>query len=445
MCKRCIATFIVFLLIAVAALFLVLKDADANGSIVVINEIAWMGGTTSHYDEWIELYNSTPSDIDLNGWVLKADDDTPTIELSGSIPAEGYFLLVRTSESSSLLGSANITYGTRGTSWALKNNPDAEHLKLIDSGGSIVDEVNSLGGWFGGDNDSKQTMERVDPTVSGNNSNNWANGPTGGTPKAINSSAGPKEPEPQSEPGPEPGPEPAQESPQTNTEEQNTVNDEESVEKNSEPQFIKTNDVIISELIPWPEGADRENEWIEIHNQGNTSYNLSGWALDVTEGNSKSYVFSQNTYINPGEYRVFWITETGLLLRNAGNTLRLLYPDGDKAHDVIYPEAKNGWSYALINGNWAWTDNYTPGSTNRALSESTNKEKETSSSKQNVSEQEDTDEEESKIETTDINKLSASINQGENNTGMFVPFLLGILLSIAGGSGFWFLKKKYIK
>ena len=63
---------------------------------VVISEIAWMGTTTSSYDEWIEPYsNNTGSAIDLTNWTLGAADDTPSITLMGTIPAGGYYLLER--------------------------------------------------------------------------------------------------------------------------------------------------------------------------------------------------------------------------------------------------------------------------------------------------------------------------------------------------------------
>ncbi|MCR4407064.1 MAG: lamin tail domain-containing protein [Anaerolineae bacterium] len=65
---------------------------------VVINEVAWMGTAASAQDEWIELRNNTDQDIDLNGWTLAAADGSPTIALTGTIPAGGYYLLERTDD-----------------------------------------------------------------------------------------------------------------------------------------------------------------------------------------------------------------------------------------------------------------------------------------------------------------------------------------------------------
>jgi hypothetical protein len=47
-------------------------------SLVVINEVAWAGtSTTKTTDEWIELYNPTGTAVDLTGWHLQAVDGGP--------------------------------------------------------------------------------------------------------------------------------------------------------------------------------------------------------------------------------------------------------------------------------------------------------------------------------------------------------------------------------
>ncbi|RSD26904.1 competence protein ComEA [Mesobacillus subterraneus] len=141
-----------------------------------------MGTNKSYSDEWIELYNNSGSDVVLDGWHLNAVDGAPAIPLSGTIPANGYFLLEKTDDQSVTEIEADLIYsGTLGNS--------AEHLKLLDASGTVVDEVDS---WYGGDNTKKATMERIDPAVSGLDSSNWATANASyadgfGTPKAFNS------------------------------------------------------------------------------------------------------------------------------------------------------------------------------------------------------------------------------------------------------------------
>ncbi|GAI07272.1 unnamed protein product, partial [marine sediment metagenome] len=70
-----------------------MKILDFLKNEVAINEISWMGTQADSNHEWIELYNNTAGNINLEGWELKAKDGGPTISLSGVIPAQGFYLL----------------------------------------------------------------------------------------------------------------------------------------------------------------------------------------------------------------------------------------------------------------------------------------------------------------------------------------------------------------
>ncbi|NDI35720.1 phospholipase D-like domain-containing protein [Chengkuizengella sediminis] len=129
---------------------------------VVINEIAWMGTNVSSNDEWIELYNNTNSPISLNGWTLDATDGTPSIQLSGTISANDYFLLERTDDTSVPDVNADLIY-----TGALNNTN--EILQLRDSNNNVIDIVDT---WYAGDNETKATMERIDSN-SGSTASNW--------------------------------------------------------------------------------------------------------------------------------------------------------------------------------------------------------------------------------------------------------------------------------
>ncbi|WP_037985635.1 phospholipase D-like domain-containing protein [Thalassobacillus devorans] len=163
-------------------------DHQAHAAVsgdVIINEVAWMGTTVSYSDEWLELYNPSSQDVDLTGWSLDAQDGTPAIALSGTIPAKSYYIIERTDDSTVSGVAANLIYYG-----SLSNS--GEVLKLRDETGNIIDEVDA---WHAGDNDTKATMERIDPDKSGINANNWANSTADyteglGTPKAANSSEG---------------------------------------------------------------------------------------------------------------------------------------------------------------------------------------------------------------------------------------------------------------
>jgi len=154
------------------------NSALASQQRIIFNEIAWMGTTESVHDEWIELHNPTTSEINLTGWRLDAQDGSPAITLSGTIPGGGYFLLERNDNNTVPHISADQLY-----SGALMNS--GEVLLLKNAAGVIVDRVN---GWAAGSNRAKATMERISSsgTVQWNTAT-WQYDVGLGTPRAINS------------------------------------------------------------------------------------------------------------------------------------------------------------------------------------------------------------------------------------------------------------------
>jgi hypothetical protein len=160
--KQLLFTFIP--LLAVYTIFPAVTMADQHD--VVINEVAWMGTEASTADEFIELYNDTGADIDLDGWTLSAADGDPSVILTGSIPAGGYFLMERTDDNTVSDVSADQIY-----SGSLGNT--GENLVLRDQGGAEIDRVDCSGGWFAGTTAPKATMERLFARVNGSREDVW--------------------------------------------------------------------------------------------------------------------------------------------------------------------------------------------------------------------------------------------------------------------------------
>ena len=167
----------------------------ANPLDVVINEIGWMGTEAASADEYIELYNTTGDAIILNGWTLQAVDGTPNISLSGTIPANGYFILERTDDTtiSDIAADRIYTGGLENT---------GELLELKDGTGGLIDSANqSSGGWFAGEGSPNyNSMERIDSGIEGTYNWNWRNNdgclingldaasnPLNASPKSLNS------------------------------------------------------------------------------------------------------------------------------------------------------------------------------------------------------------------------------------------------------------------
>ncbi|QQG46627.1 MAG: lamin tail domain-containing protein [Candidatus Niyogibacteria bacterium] len=153
------------------------KTIETASLPVVINEIAWMGTASSTEDEWLELKNNSAQNIDFAGlWILRAEDNTPSITLTGTVSAGGYYLLERKDDLTvSDVAADQTPYGNDGASWALNNGGERLFLERVISGAtSTVDEVANCSNWCAGDNTAKKTMERVDSKTAGTSAVNWA-------------------------------------------------------------------------------------------------------------------------------------------------------------------------------------------------------------------------------------------------------------------------------
>lgn len=135
-----------------------------------INEIAWMGTLLSANEEWVELVNTGDESISLDNWRLYALDGSPAVTLSGTIEAQGFFLLERTDDDTVPDITADQIY-----TGALGN--EGESLVLVNHENTTIDSVNQSSGWTAGDNVTKYTMQY--------SNGNWIT--ASGTPRATNS------------------------------------------------------------------------------------------------------------------------------------------------------------------------------------------------------------------------------------------------------------------
>jgi lamin tail-like protein len=287
---------------------------------LVINEVAWAGTAASSSDEWIELYNPGSSPVNLTSWILKTDDTSPTIALTGTIPAGGYFLLERTDDTTVSDIIADLIYTG-------ELNNSNEILRLLDPGGNLIDTANSNGGAWPGNSTTLGSLERrgVIPdsetawiTNTGIVRNGLdANGNAiNGTPKRANwaltvtptASVTPSRtrtplPPPTTTRTPTPLPPPPL--------------------------------IAINEFVPRP-GHDWNgdgivnvgDEYIELLNHGVVDVDLSGYTLDDEVNIGSNPYRLPSVVMKPGERMVFFGSETGLLLGDGGDGVRLLKPNG---------------------------------------------------------------------------------------------------------------------
>lgn len=283
---------------------------------VIINEVAWMGTVSDANDEWIELYNPTGSAIDLSGWLLEADDGTPSINLSGTIPASGYFLLERSDDNAISDINADQIY-----TGALENG--GEVLRLYDDSATPVQidtaNVENGGAWPAGADTpatDRATMERN--SISAENDSRWTQN-DGVTRNGL---------------------------------------DKNNVPINGTPQnSVSDVGVIINEIAWAGTEALAGDEWLELYNSSTQTVSLDGWVL--SNADSSFYIsFDSSDEILPDSY--FLIergsgnatsaaedkTYTSGELDDAGETL-YLYGDTRQTIDTANANS-TAWSHGRL-------------------------------------------------------------------------------------------------
>jgi len=110
----------------------------------------------------------------------------------------------------------------------------------------------------------------------------------------------------------------------------------------------------INEVLPAPgvidwdgDGtADEQDEWIELHNAGSIVVDLRGWSLHNVGSANSFYRIRRNTVFQPGAFAVFYRRQTRIALRDHGDELRLLAPDGTLVDSVAFGKLAADASYS---------------------------------------------------------------------------------------------------
>lgn len=312
---------------------------------IVFNEMAWMGSGASANDEWIELKNNSLAEVRLENWQIKNSDESIKIVFGSGekILAGGLFLLERTDDNSVLNVAADKVYVG-----AISNA--GEWLKIFDDNCSLVDEIDTRGGWdiLGGDNESKRTLERDTSGLGWHTS-----AVAGGTPKERNSEPIIEQP-------------PAQPLPSQPASTHSTSSPQATSTPPSElpppPQNQSQQGILISEVMVGS-SASADDEFIEIYNYGSQAVDLTGWTIKKksSSGAESSLVVASRLggkTILPGKYfllaheggytgavvaDVTWPTSYSLAYTN--NSITMYNASGATADQVIWTEIPKDKSY----------------------------------------------------------------------------------------------------
>jgi hypothetical protein len=120
-------------------------------------------------------------------------------------------------------------------------------------------------------------------------------------------------------------------------------------------------DVRLNEILPAPSIADWDgdgttddrDEWIELHNAGSVTVDLGGWSLDNAGEDGEPYQISADTALPPGAFVVFYAQESGIVLDDDGDEVRLFDPDGALVDGVTFGPFEADASYSRDDdGEW---------------------------------------------------------------------------------------------
>lgn len=333
----------------VLALLLMLAPLGAAGAstTVVISELQ-TGSSESASQEFVELYNASAEAVDVSGWKVQyksaASENVGSswstkATLSATISAHGYLLIA---PQTYLAGAdVNMNAGLAAS---------GGHVRLVDAGGTVIDLV----GWGTANAPEQQaatapaageSLERLagERSPLGGNAydtdNNAANFSVRAVPEPQEAGSFTEAPVPESE--------------------WETAR----VEEVTPPADLA---VAITELMVDPASpqSDANDEFIELHNYGETAANLSGYLLKTGSQFRDSHTIG-TLVIEPGEYAVLYSRQTHLSLTNAGGSARLLAPGGEVVAEAAdYEEAPVGESWAAFDDGWQWTLRPTPGADN---------------------------------------------------------------------------------
>lgn len=332
------------------------------GSPVVISEIQTAGGTAS--DEFIELFNRTPDPVDLSSWSVQYKDGASAnlsssspaskLNLSGTIPGNGFFLIAN---------SSGYDYG--GTKSADLAYTDA-NFALSSTGGTVflVNNQSAL---------TSPTAQAIQDKVGWGSGSIYAEGSPVSVPAANGSTerkAFPEATTTSMTSGIDVGMGNGFDSDnnladfivRTTSDPQNTTDAE-------SPDMSGTNPVVINEV--YYNNTASNHQGIELYNNAGDPNDVSGWKI-LTAG--KTYTIPASTSISPGGYLVIhWnvdgTNDTGNLYTGTAGMASMstlagdvyLVDGGDGAKDYVEYGAGGQASEGTAGGAQWPTGNCVPG------------------------------------------------------------------------------------
>ncbi|MEJ0021494.1 MAG: lamin tail domain-containing protein [Candidatus Doudnabacteria bacterium] len=246
--------------------------------------------------EWVELYNNSPADVDLGGWII--DDESA----DGSIGSSAYTIPAGVS----VLAKSYLAIDLPDSAFVL-DNTGGDNLRIFWPSKTLFKQVSY--------NDSAKIDIAYALKTDGIYA--WTQFPTKGEPNQF-------------------------------------IESSETGITAAAQTLIK-----INEIFPNPAGPDSGAEWVEVTNNGTEPVYLHNWTLDDglvgSDIGSSSYKI-QSPIVSPGGFAVLVIPAGKFSLNNTSDTVRLFNENNVLIDSVAYENAAEDLSCAFVNGKWVWGD-----------------------------------------------------------------------------------------
>jgi hypothetical protein len=164
----------------------VFEPAVLSTASPVINEINYKSSVLFDTEDWVEFYVPSADSVDFTGWKFRDDSlHVFTFPAHYRVPGREYLVLCRDTakfrslrpEVKRVLGNMNFGLSSAG-----------ERIQLIDSGGTIVDDVQygSSGKWNSAPNGTGATLSLINPQADNALPEKWRASKLYGTPGYLN-------------------------------------------------------------------------------------------------------------------------------------------------------------------------------------------------------------------------------------------------------------------
>ena len=129
-----------------------------------------------------------------------------------------------------------------------------------------------------------------------------------------------------------------------------------------EKPVIYSKNITINELSPYPPSG--QEEFIELYNPTDKSIDLENWILHDGSQSGK-YVFPKDSSLAAKNFLVVYKKDFSFALNNSGQESVTLYnPNNELVSTVSYDGAKENESYDFDGSKWHWSKFLTPGAEN---------------------------------------------------------------------------------